>query len=455
MFVMQRQHYLWTAGASTVSVAFTSDVLTRLRQAAGTTDTAEIGGILLGHRESDDRIVVEEFELLPSEHRRGATFTLSQADRKKLAQRLRASHRGLQNLGSFRTHLRHGLYMDQYDFDLMSNHFPGSTDIMLLVRPADWQAGVFIWEDGDIHRQKSYQEFPFDPDLIPLTALPAPAARLRATSPSAASRRFLPTMVKVGLVAATFGLVGVLAFYAHGHHVLLPNVAAVIAKPQPLQPQTIVLPQTDIKPPIDPDMTQTKPPGQDLSEMHVKISKTDTRPSPFNRPPKQSPKPSPKQLEIPQPATPPPSLPPIQSAANIPPAVMAPIRLKPPAPTLVSVVSLEPASPGVLSRGINHIPVLSLLQRNKYKAGDKFSPARPVRQVRPTLPPDYSSPDSVDVKVWIDRTGQVTKAELLSDHAEPEIGDIASNAALKWSFEPARLSDRPVSSEMVMHFRFQ
>src|SRR5258708_2274373 len=110
MSAMQRQQYLWTAGASTVSVAFAPDVITRLRQAAIITDAAEIGGILLGHRQSDDHIEVVDFELLPSEHRRGSTFTLSPTDRKKLVQRLRASHRGLQNVGSFRTHLRQGLY---------------------------------------------------------------------------------------------------------------------------------------------------------------------------------------------------------------------------------------------------------------------------------------------------------------------------------------------------------
>jgi len=125
---------------------------------------------------------------------------------------------------------------------------------------------------------------------------------------------------------------------------------------------------------------------------------------------------------------------------------------------MVSVVSLEPSEPGVISRSINHIPVLNLLQRNKYKAGDKFSPARPVRQVRPRLPADLQGDQAntqpVDVKVWIDPSGQVTKAELLSDRTTPEVADITSTAALKWTFEPARLSDHPVSSEMVMHFRF-
>jgi hypothetical protein len=99
-----------------------------------------------------------------------------------------------------------------------------------------------------------------------------------------------------------------------------------------------------------------------------------------------------------------------------------------------------------------------LLQRNKFRAGDKFSPAKPVRQVKPRIPAavqaDAGALSPIDVKVWIDKTGQVTKAELLSDHAESQVADIASNAALKWTFEPARLSDHPISSEMVLHFHF-
>jgi hypothetical protein len=132
--------------------------------------------------------------------------------------------------------------------------------------------------------------------------------------------------------------------------------------------------------------------------------------------------------------------------------------LRPVKPTFVSQVSLEPAQPGALRRGLNHVPGLSLLQRHSFKAGNNFSPAKPLREVKPRLPeelePDAASPTNVDVKVWIDDTGQVTRTELLSDGIEPEIGEIASNAAYKWNFEPARVSDRPVSSEMVMHFHF-
>ena len=473
MCVMQRQYYLWTASGLNISVAFAPAFMKRLKQSAsnaGSVDSAEIGGILLGIQQSDDRITVEDFELLPSEHRRGATFTLSQADRKKLAQRLRASHQGLQPVGSFRTHLRQGLYMDQYDFELMSNHFGGSSDVMLLLRPKDWQAGVFAWEDGAIRRQKSYREFAFDPAVLPLTPIPlgesaeaieppkpAPVPALRKVKPSSViARVWLPTLAKVGLVAATFGLVGVLAHYAHEHRSPVPLVARVQASQTP--------PDGAVQPPFDPEISASH---TDLDEMHVKLSSADARPSPFSQPgpPAKSELISPakpantvRSEMPPQPAAP--SAPPaIESAANLPPAIVGPLLLKPSPPPVVSVVSLEPAEPGILSRGINHVPVLNLLQRHKYKAGDSFSPARPVRQVKPRLPadlqPESGSPPPVDVKVWIDKSGQVTRAELLSENTESDIAEIASRAALKWTFEPARLSDRPVSSELVMHFRFQ
>ena len=82
----------------------------------------------------------------------------------------------------------------------------------------------------------------------------------------------------------------------------------------------------------------------------------------------------------------------------------------------------------------------------------QFAPARPLREVRPRLLDSTRHPN-VDVKVWIDDTGQVTGAELLSDDVEPEVADVASNMPLtSGALQPARLSGRPVSSEMVMHF---
>ncbi len=144
--------------------------------------------------------------------------------------------------------------------------------------------------------------------------------------------------------------------------------------------------------------------------------------------------------------------------ASIPPApavaaILARPALTPVHPTLVSEVSLEPAEPGVIRRGLHHVPLLNHLGKHTYKSGEQFSPARPVHEFKPLIT-NQAVEAEVDVRIWIDETGQVTKSELLSGNAQPEIAHIASTAANKWTFQPARIADHPVSSEVVMHFRF-
>ena len=454
---MKPQYYSWSVGASPLTVHLSPDVIDRLREAAATSETEELGGILLGHRESDEQITITDFELVPSEHRRGPTYTLSPADQKRLEHRLSAPRRSLETLGSFRTHLRQGLYMDQYDHDLMSSHFAATTDVMLLFRPSDWQAGFFVWEEGDIHRQHSYLEFPFDPTALPLVIEPSTIEPANTPFEKANARYArlspFPTMAKVMLIAATFGLVAVLGHFVYQNH--SANSITLASRPQPVPPlPPPPVPQVQANPPVDPDATPAPP---DEYELHVKLP--PGKPSPFRRhtqPHSVAPDQRNKLAKI-EANAPPPSLPPLQSAANLPPAVTPP-TLKPAQPTLISLVSLEPTQPGLLSRGINHVPVLNLLQRRTYKAGEHFSPARPVREVKPRISSAWQmksdTPSLVDVKVWIDKTGQVTKTELLSDDPEPDMAELASNAAYKWTFEPARLADHPVSSEMVLHFRF-
>jgi hypothetical protein len=410
---MGRQYYLWSAGGGKVAAEISTDLIARLQQiiASETDSGAEIGGLLLGRCISDERITIEDFELLPSEHRRGLTFTLSQSDRRNLASRLRAKHRGLHPVGTFRTHLRQGLYMDQYDFDLMSAHFADPQDVALLVRPSDLTAGLFVWEQGDVHRQNSYREFLFDPGRLPL----ATSTDEASFAPRPEQRNWLPTAAKVALLAATVGLVVMLATHSRSHQNQTVQLAPIHAAP---------VAQSQLEKPVDPDIRAVS-----VDEMHVKLS-------PFAPPPKPEPAPLP------------------DSAANIPASLPA-TPLKPEPPQFVSLVSVQPAQPGVLSRSISKIPILNLLHRTKFKSGDHFMPARPVRQVKPRLPAEMagSRPGPVDIKIWVDESGHVTRAQPLND-SDPEIAEMASLAALKWTFEPARLADRPVSSELVMHFRF-
>ncbi len=477
---MDRQYYLWKAAGSPVTVALAPEVISRLRREAAKADAGrvEIGGILLGRRDHENRILIEDFEQVPSEHRRGLTFTLSQADRTKLAYRLRASHRGLQTLGSFRTHLRQGLYMDQYDLDLMALHFAAPADVMLLLRPKDWHAGFFVWEEGDIHREKSYLEFPFDSTALPLTSIsiqkPGRSKSTAANSWLTAARFTFPTLAKTALLAATAGLVAVLAYYAHEHRSpmltqkMQPAEAVAVHQPgrrhitqtvPQVAPQTAVqsAPTTaDINPPFDPDLAPTQ---HEDYELRVKIPlPPKSTPGPIDPPqPDRVAEPPTRHAAVPHPVPHPSEPPPIQYVYNVPPNITAITAVRPQAPRrpVMSEVSLEPTRAGAFSRGIRHIPGLNLLHAHKQ---DNYSPARPVREVKPRLPEELerniADQPAVDLKVWIDNSGQVTKTEILSKHSAPEVAEIASNAARKWTFEPAQVADRPVSSEMVMHFRF-
>jgi hypothetical protein len=64
----------------------------------------------------------------------------------------------------YRSHTRLGLYLDQDDQALIQNYFPGPNQVYLLVRPHASKTsvgGFFFWEEGTIHRQSTYLEFPF------------------------------------------------------------------------------------------------------------------------------------------------------------------------------------------------------------------------------------------------------------------------------------------------------
>jgi outer membrane biosynthesis protein TonB len=58
----------------------------------------------------------------------------------------------------------------------------------------------------------------------------------------------------------------------------------------------------------------------------------------------------------------------------------------------------------------------------------------------------------VDVKVFIDESGNVSRAQVLTKGSE--LASVSLSAARQWQFTPARKHDKPVASEMVLHFRF-
>ena len=133
----------------------------------------EVGGLLLGRFTPEDRptTIIEDFEPIESEHRRGPSYTLSERDRRLLAKRLRARANlgGLDVVGYWRSHTRPGLYLDQDDYSTILTYFTYPSQVFLLVKPSaagQSVGGLFFWEDGDIHRESPYEEFRFEGDQL-------------------------------------------------------------------------------------------------------------------------------------------------------------------------------------------------------------------------------------------------------------------------------------------------
>jgi TonB family protein len=112
-----------------------------------------------------------------------------------------------------------------------------------------------------------------------------------------------------------------------------------------------------------------------------------------------------------------------------------------------------------IRKAIAKVPGLSLLQRHRFKAGEDFMPARPVKEVTPTVPITLrkalgNDEVNVDVKVEIDSNGQVKKLDAPESSRHADFVKLAADTAKRWKFEPARLRGKQVSSSAMLHFKF-
>ena len=155
----------------------------------------EVGGLLLGRIVNPNPgqyiVSIEKTEPVEIEHVRGPSYILSSADREELFRHLRKygkkSSKGPEVVGFYRSHTRPGLYLDEYDYDLMRSYFAHPSLVALLLRPVHdgpAKAGFFFWEDGEIHRASTYREFALDADqLNPHRSAERPDASAPMVSP--------------------------------------------------------------------------------------------------------------------------------------------------------------------------------------------------------------------------------------------------------------------------------
>ena len=174
---------------------------------------AETGGILLGRCE-EDRIVVEDFEPVPSEHRFGPSYRLSDTDRQLLQETVEwfrgGAQPGLSVLGFYRSHTLPEVELCQEDEDLMRAHFGAAEDLVLLVKPSlmgTSEADFFIRRCGRLAPPPAMDPPPA-PDR-PAMAWPPPRPRLEP-EPERPARRRWPWYTAATLLGLAGGALGYL-----------------------------------------------------------------------------------------------------------------------------------------------------------------------------------------------------------------------------------------------------
>lgn len=168
--------YVWEVPGKPISIQLHFEVIDRVSPevlrglGALKRRGAEVGGILLGRAEDGPRprVIVEDFEAVPSEYLTGPSYNLSENDLvgfEAAIARWKSDPAGrLSVVGFYRSHTRDELYMDDADLELARRYFPNPENVFLLIKPFATRpciGGFFFWEDGEIYRESTYLQFPF------------------------------------------------------------------------------------------------------------------------------------------------------------------------------------------------------------------------------------------------------------------------------------------------------
>lgn len=460
--------YVWEDPGDSIMIQVSLDLVERLGAAVQQGLGAElrgneIGGILLGRPLPGFRraVLIEDFELAPCEHWRGASYTLSPKDQRLLGTRL-ARLAAPQVVGYFRSHTRPGMYLDRDDFTVFSHYFAEPWQVFLLVRPATEgpaMGGFFFWEDGDVNRRSTYRQFPFDSARLaagdfPITGgqpaaapdpRPAPVLVPRPEVHDVRVPRRLPPLpwVVVPVIAVLFLIAGL--FVSENQtpvREVTPAKARVPVQPLPPEPAPA-----------------------------LRAAVSVPAPAPQSEPVAQAPAAEPDPIATPKPA---PAKKPLRKVVALPPPVAVarvPSREVEPPPALAAPIDrLEPRLPAVLPSPVTAAPrpeagvsyeaprpgVFRRALRKIEGTGEAdpaaFVPPSPIRRVAPVKSADAGAEARpVDVKVFIDQAGNVSRVQLLTKGSD--LAAAAVDAARQWQFTPALKHDKPVPSELVLHFR--
>ena len=157
---------------------------------------AEVGGLLLGTVEAGEipTTRIEEVVPVPIEYAFGPFYAFSESDKSVFRELLRQWQPPLgapvHAVGFYRTGTREPMALSQHDLWLFAHYFRDPSDVALLIRPRAMRsstAGFFIREQGQIHAESSYQEFPMKSHAPAAHAASQPAPEPQPEPPPAAS----------------------------------------------------------------------------------------------------------------------------------------------------------------------------------------------------------------------------------------------------------------------------
>ena len=159
---------------------------------------------------------------------------------------------------------------------------------------------------------------------------------------------------------------------------------------------------------------------------------------------------------------------PLELAIEMPPpppvAIVLPVQTAMEVPILAATSPVLRATPGPFSTVTVEVvreprPGKGAL-RGSLRRGDAFLPPEPTRKTAPAVPKDLArtlkAEASLDVRVYINRSGRVDYAEMISDLTAENRGLAALGVfdARHWEFMPARLAGHAVPSQLVLHYRY-
>jgi hypothetical protein len=142
-----------------------------------------------------------------------------------------------------------------------------------------------------------------------------------------------------------------------------------------------------------------------------------------------------------------------------PPPAMPLAAAKPPERAVSVTVRLESKPPSEMHKVIGHIPLFGHIGSLRYRGGeDDFTGPRPSRTLEPKVPgymlDSLKRPIDIDVLVSIDKSGHVKDTEVL-EGAGTGFGSLAADRAASVDWQPAKVGDKAVASQVVAHYHFR